>query len=71
MEEIINFVMLFPKLVKENDRLRVDFPSRIWEIWTGSDRIRASQILEGNGWLMMDFPSSRIWEIWTFSPDNK
>ena len=39
--------------------LRGDFPSRIWEIWTGSDTIRA-------GWLRGDFPS-RIWETWTGS----
>ena len=46
-----------PKFVTENGWLRVDFPSQIWEIWTGSDTIRA-------GCLRVDFPS-RIWEIHT------
>ena len=27
--------------------LRGDFPSQIWETWTGSDTIRASQIRHG------------------------
>ena len=40
----------FPKFVTENGQLRVDFPSRLWEIWTGSDTIRASQICDGK-WL--------------------
>ena len=40
----------FPKFVTENGLLRVDFPSRIWEIWTGSDTIRVSQI-RGGKWL--------------------
>ena len=38
-----------PKFVTENGQLRVDFPSQIWEIWTGLDMIRA-------GWLGGDFP---------------
>ena len=28
----------------------LDFPGRIWEIWTGSDTIRISQIRDGK-WL--------------------
>ena len=34
----------------ENGWLMLDFPGRIWEIWTGSDTIRISQIRDGK-WL--------------------
>ena len=40
----------FPKFVTENGWLMLDFPGRIWEIWTGSDTIRISQIRDGK-WL--------------------
>ena len=36
----------FPKFMTENGWLMLDFPGRIWEIWTGSDTIRISQICD-------------------------
>ena len=39
-----------PKFVTENGWLRVNFPSRIWETWTGSDTIRFFIIRDGK-WL--------------------